>query len=367
MRCILRPTVLLFGVLVLGLVSSPGHAQVLGPFTVQLAPFCNVITFTVAAQGPVFNVAGFDDNCGGANRLAASGSLFFNPSGTVGGGLSLIGVAQAASQVALTIDPSGPSGTWTDNTGSSGTLVFGVGTGAGSPRPIGLVLAGGCSPDAVPIAGACIDKYEASVWQTTNAGLIQKIRLGTATLGDLAAGGAVQRGATSDDYGAGCPVTGNGCVDFYAVSIAGVTPSRFVTWFQATAAARNAGKRLPTNAEWQAAALGTPEGSPCLVGVAGLGLTGTAGCVSDVGAFDMVGNLFEWVADWVPLSTTCVPPLFGTVAFNCLAGASTTAGPGALLRGGFFGNAANPGGVFRIEGRNPPSLVDLAVGFRAAR
>jgi hypothetical protein len=35
MRCILRPAVLLFGVLVLGLVSSPGHAQVFGPFTMH--------------------------------------------------------------------------------------------------------------------------------------------------------------------------------------------------------------------------------------------------------------------------------------------------------------------------------------------
>ena len=136
MRGIHRSTwVVLVGVL--GLVASPGEAQVFGPFTMQLAPFCNVITFTVTAQGPIFNVAGFDDNCGGASRLAASGSLFFNPSGSVGGGLSIVDVGQAASQVALTIDPAGPSGTWTDNTGNSGTLVFGVGSGSGTPRTAG--------------------------------------------------------------------------------------------------------------------------------------------------------------------------------------------------------------------------------------
>src|SRR5712691_13076497 len=71
--------------------------------------------------------------------------------------------------------------------------------------------------------------------------------------------GAIQHGATGDDYGSGCPPTGNGCVNFYAVSIPGVTPSGFITWFEAAAAARNSGKRLPTNAEWQAAALGTPD------------------------------------------------------------------------------------------------------------
>jgi hypothetical protein len=136
MRCILRPTVLLFALLGLGLISSPGHAQVLGPFTMQLAPFCNVIAFTVADQGPAFNLSGFDDNCGGAVRLSASGNVFFNPNGSVGGGLSIIAPGQAASQVALTIDPGGPSGTWSDNTGNSGTLVFGVTSGTGAPRPV---------------------------------------------------------------------------------------------------------------------------------------------------------------------------------------------------------------------------------------
>lgn len=57
--------------------------------------------------------------------------------------------------------------------------------------------------------------------------------------------------------------------------------------------------------------------------------------VSGVGAFDMVGNLIKWVVDWVPLFTTCVPELFaGTGDANCLAGADTTSGPGALIRSG---------------------------------
>ena len=67
--------------------------------------------------------------------------------------------------------------------------------------------------------------------------LIAKIKAGTATLAELQAN-AVQRGASADNYGAGCPDTGNGCKDFYAISVAGVTPSRYITWFQAAAAAR---------------------------------------------------------------------------------------------------------------------------------
>lgn len=223
-----------------------------------------------------------------------------------------------------------------------------------------------CPKDSVQVGNVCADLYEASVWETTHTATINKIKRGTIKdAGDLTAN-ATQRGATADDYGAGCPDTGNGCVDFYAVSIPGVTPSRFLTWFQAAAACRNAGKRLLTNAEWQRAALGTPDGAPCIVSAGGPGATRTPGCVSDTGVFDMVGNLYEWVEDWVPLSTDCPPSLFGTDDVNCLAGASTTAGPGALIRGGYFGDGANAG-VFAVIGFNQPSFSVSGIGFRCAR
>jgi hypothetical protein len=230
-----------------------------------------------------------------------------------------------------------------------------------------------CPPDSVLSGTVCIDKYEASVWETTNAKVIAKIRAGTVTQIDLLSGGAVQHGLLGDDFGPGCPDTGNGCNNFYAVSIPGVVPARFITWFQAVAATRNAGKRLPTNAEWQAAALGTPDPgtdngtTDCnvqfpLVPVS----TGSrSGCVSDVGALDMVGNLWEWVADWVPLATVCVTSMFpSTSDFNCTAGADATAGPAALLRGG-----AGDGplaGVFAILERLPTD-VQAYIGFRAVR
>jgi len=232
-----------------------------------------------------------------------------------------------------------------------------------------------CLPDSVLVGTTCIDKYEASVWETTDAKLIKKIRGGSVTLAELTAAGAVQHGVSSDDYGTGCPDTGNGCVDFYAVSIGGVTPSRFITWFQAAAAARNSDKRLPTNAEWQAAALGTPDTGGADDGVTtcnsdnlapGVTATGSrSACVSDVGAFDMVGNLVEWVADWVPLTPISVTPLFagdqnvtGVVVVND--------GPAALLRGGQFTDFTTAG-VFAVYGSNRPSASGALIGFRAAR
>ena len=158
-----------------------------------------------------------------------------------------------------------------------------------------------CPPDAVRVGPTCIDRYGASVWRTTDAALVRKIRLGTATRTELQAG-ATQLGLASGDLaGAGCSAIGNGCTDIYAVSVAGVRPAVWITWYQAVTLARNAGKRLPTIQEWWAAAQGTPEAAPC---IAEGGLTGAPGCVSEVGAFDMGGSFFfEWLAEWVtPIS-----------------------------------------------------------------
>ncbi len=243
---------------------------------------------------------------------------------------------------------------------------------------LGLAAGTACPASMVRSGPLCLDTYEASVWEVApgNVALIRKIKAGTVTLAELQAGGAVQRGATTGDYGAGCPDTGNECANVYAVSIPGVTPSRLITWFQAAAAARNAGKRLPTNAEWQAAALGTPDpgatpgAQDCNTLSAGPSLTGSrATCVSDVGAFDMVGNLWEWVADWVPpVGGGCgAAELFaGTGDINCLAGTLQAAGAGALIRGGAF-NVGADAGVFAVGGNVQPSTADVDVGFRAAR
>ncbi len=232
-----------------------------------------------------------------------------------------------------------------------------------------------CAPDAVLVGAVCVDKYEASVWRIpattaagkSNAGLIKKVRQGRATVADLTAGGATQLGTSGDNY-APCTDNGQNCAnDIYAVSLPGVTPARFITWFQALEACTNAGKRLPSNAEWQAAANGTPDGAPCNVSSGGVAATGAAaGCVSARGAFDMVGNAYEWVADWVPRSTVCT----GWASFSddsmCLAGADTATGPGALLRGGTFDRGTDAGPL-DVSGGARPSLSNLYLGFRCAR
>jgi formylglycine-generating enzyme required for sulfatase activity len=155
-----------------------------------------------------------------------------------------------------------------------------------------------------------------------------------------------------------------------------VTPSRDMTWFQAVAACENSRKRLPSNAEWQAAVIGTPDpGSDngttdCNTSTITANVTETGSrraCVSARGAFDMVGNLAELVAEWLPRSTTCASWGF-TPDAQCLAGAETTGEPGVLQRGGDYGavngGAAGPLTVFGLDG---PSHTAVAIGFRCAR
>jgi hypothetical protein len=231
-----------------------------------------------------------------------------------------------------------------------------------------------CPGDSVQVGDVCVDKYEASVWSTTDVPTIRKIRRGTITSAvDLAL--ATQHGAGSDDYGTGCPDDAAGCTGHYAVSVAGVQPSADLTQFQAMAVCRNAGKHLVTNHEWQAAAFGTPDPgladngmTDCATNGLAVVATGSrASCVSDAGAFDTTGNLIEWVADWVPASTTCG----GWSSFSdddmCLSGASTvTPGPGVLQRGGYYGGGVT-GGTFSVIGANVPWLGSANVGFRCAR
>jgi formylglycine-generating enzyme required for sulfatase activity len=236
-----------------------------------------------------------------------------------------------------------------------------------------------------------MDKYEASVWRLpdpagANKSLVKKIQQGKATQADLTGAGATQLGTSSDDY-VPCNDDGQNCsggsfffvTNIYAVSLPGVHPSRFITWFQAQQACKNSRKRLPSNAEWQAAVAGTgdPEEDD---GTTSCNILNTftvpttptgsrSSCVSSDGAFDMVGNVDEWVADWVPSSTECAGWGGFSDDYMCLSGASETyPGPGALIRGGSYGSNTGAGPL-SVYGSAEPSSEGIitGVGFRCAR
>ena len=259
-----------------------------------------------------------------------------------------------------------------------------------------------CPPDSVPVGSVCVDKYEASAWvvpnpTTDNAALVAMIRGGTVTLTDLQAGGATQVAAGapasacvpkpfgSPPYPENFPMNGNWVSlpgadpptpGIYSASIAGVLPSNCLSWFQAEQLCRLSGKRLLTNADWQAAAAGTPdpavddESTTCNVGGPPLAITPTgsrSACVSNWGVYDMVGNLSEWVAEWVPASTVCPgwEESFSDDAM-CFAGAAESWGPGGIYRGGSWGRASGPG-VFAIRATPPVTHYGDRGGFRCGR
>jgi Sulfatase-modifying factor enzyme 1 len=220
-----------------------------------------------------------------------------------------------------------------------------IADGAVTARKLGC--RGNGSGDEMVKAGAvCIDRYEASIW-------------------DAPEGGTQITGAVP------CNANGQDCDDIFARSVPGVAASSQITWFQAQQALANVGKRLPTNAEWQQAVAGTPDSTACNVATAAVADTGAnPGCVSRFGAFDMVGNLREWVADWDEQALDCAnwPAGFGD-DFSCIgrgSGEASTRFPGALLRGGnfFYSTLAGP---FTVEASNSPSSLSNGIGFRGAR
>ena len=126
------------------------------------------------------------------------------------------------------------------------------------------------------------------------------------------------------------------------------------------------------------AAAGTPDGSPCIVNATERAQTGTPGCTSKFEVFDMVGNVSEWVEDWIQHNDDMDTVEFSTPLYgeDRIAGIDEPlfqgegAGfPAALTRGGCFGGGECGGtlaGVFHLSADGAPSFSDVGGGFRCA-
>lgn len=151
-------------------------------------------------------------------------------------------------------------------------------------------------------------------------------------------------------------------------------PASSLTWFQAMMACASSGKRLLTSAEWQQAAMGTQDDlGQCNTNGASARNTGGGLCVSAAGVEDMVGNVEEWVADWIQANSRndggdTAPNEYGS---DMILGIDEAAPesfrfPAALIRGGSWRDGTGAG-VYALDARNSPARTRAWIGFRCTK
>ncbi len=174
--------------------------------------------------------------------------------------------------------------------------------------------------------------------------------------------------------------------DCYVITVSERIPWRFVSLPQAQRLCATTGKRLPSSDEWYDMALGTrsdecvvDENSPQQTG-------GNESCVSSVGVYDVIGNVWEWTNENVignsfqgrelPVtgyvdsvdaggvaitSSEDVGELYGEDYFW-----SKEDGVFGMIRGGFFGSQEDAG-LYAVNASVQTSFASQGIGFRCVK
>ncbi len=172
------------------------------------------------------------------------------------------------------------------------------------------------------------------------------------------------------------------------VSKEDVIPWRFITRDQAMQACARVGKRLPTNAEWYQLSLGMADTeNNCNVSSGSLNVSGkNTLCISPSGAYDLVGNVWEWVSDDIIdglYNNRTLPPT-GYVSQIDVAGMAVVSssteielfgkdyfwskadGAYGIIRGGFY-DSGTDAGIYTVHADTLPTVAGTAIGFRCVK
>ncbi len=116
--------------------TTAASAQVFGTFSWQMQPYCNQVTLTLTSVTGNFTLDGSDDQCGAAKKGSAAGIGVFNPDGTVSLNFTVVASPSGIPvHVSASVSPANGQGTWSDDSGNSGTFAFFGNTGGLPPLP----------------------------------------------------------------------------------------------------------------------------------------------------------------------------------------------------------------------------------------
>jgi hypothetical protein len=173
-----------------------------------------------------------------------------------------------------------------------------------------------------------------------------------------------------------------------AQSVSSMVPWGFVTRDQAMQLCARSGKRLPTASEWYGLSLGmTDVESVCNLHSGSAKMTGAqTSCSAPYGAYDLVGNLWEWVVDDVINGSfnNRALPQNGYVEQVDSAGIalmtstleqdmyerdyfwSSKEGAYGMVRGGYY-DSGSDGGVYAVHADTPANAANIGIGFRCVK